>query len=377
MSTSSLPNHIRLLLFAVVLVGSGVGAYRFAVALAQPQNENKPLYEECEGLAVEFSALDLGQVWEAKDVACELPLQNVTNEDIRIVDFATSCGCVEVVPRAVTVPGRTTVHVALKLDLTHRTQGDVGKPERSFAVEVTPILRNRLRSPKPGWVVRGTVKSRITLDTSRLHFGQMPVHGQPQQARTVLATTHVPLERLDVAVDSRVASVRVTPRPGVSNQFELAIVPQASLPPGRLEAPITIDLITPEGKILRGVTLPVSGEMQPEVRPLPSRVLLGPRPVGETAEAFVVLQAPPGTDTEVAQIETDSADTHVEAVTVDGSSAGRTFRVKQRVSAAGEQTCVVRFRVKKPGQPLLTLTTEVCYYGLKGDALPGPREESK
>jgi hypothetical protein len=103
--------------------------------------------------------------------------------------------------------------------------------------------------------------------------------------------------------------------------------------------------------------------MQPEVRLLPSQVLLEAKPVGEMAEAIVTMQAPPEAKVAIDHIEIDGPDVRFESVTVEGIPAGRAFRVRQKVTKEGEQVSIVRFIIRKPDKKLQTFPVQICCRG--------------
>ena len=351
----------------LVIAGIGVsclGAYWVGSWGGSQWNnpDAKPRKQAIGGLTVDTACLDLGEVWEEKAFRYELPIENSTLREIEITDFIVSCSCLAVEPRKLTIPPRETATIRLKLDFTHRTQREIGQKERALAVKVTPILKTG-EPPGAGWYLTGLIKSRVTLDSLAVNFGESPVQDQPPVLRTVIATTHVPVAGLTAKADASRATVRIQRRTNFPEQFEIVIAPQPTLRVGRFQFEVALELTTPEGQILEGVTLPVEGIMQPEIRPLPARILLGSRPIGEMAEAFVVLQAPPETQVIVDHIEVDSEDIHVEPASVEGAAAGRTFRVTQRVTRPGDQTSIVRFTLHKPNQPAKTLSMDVCYRG--------------
>src|SRR5260370_952595 len=77
-------------------------------------------------------------------------------------------------PRKLTIPSGETATVRLKLDLTHRTQREIGQKERPFLVEATPVFKSG-RGQGAGWKLTGVLKSRVTLDSLAIYFGESPV----------------------------------------------------------------------------------------------------------------------------------------------------------------------------------------------------------
>src|SRR5262249_23024720 len=200
---------------------------------------------------------------------------------------------------------------------------------------------------------------RVTLDALTVHFGETPVHNQPAVTQKVLATLQVPAEHLEVTVNPPVATIEVKRRTDPPEQVEVLIRPHPTLAPGPFKAEALLEVRTSPGERHYGAKLPVSGNMQPEVRALPARLLLGSKPVGQTAEAVVVLQAPPDAKIVIERIESDSPDLHAEPASIDGSPPNRTFRVRQQVTKEGEQSTSVRFFVSRDGQPAAALMMEV------------------
>jgi hypothetical protein len=326
-----------------------------------PPSEPLPEFQEIKGLAVKLRDLDLGTVWEDDDLHYQLPIENRTSSDIRVVDFIPSCWCLDVKPRSIVVPAWKTKLVDLALDLTHRVPGEIGLAEREFKVEITPVFESGMHHG-PGWRLHGISKSRITLDTLSVDFGEAPVRGKTPVQRKVLATVHLPVDRLDVTTDPSVAKVKVERHKTSANTFELAVFWNASLPVGPFKSQAVIDVISPAGERLRGTKLPIAGRMQPEVRLLPSRLILGSKPIGEKLEAVVVIQAPPDVAIKVDHIETDSRDLHIEPVAIEGLPSGRAYKVVQKVRKAGDQSGLAKFFTKSD-RPSAPMEMQVCYRG--------------
>jgi hypothetical protein len=184
----------RFVVLAVIIV-SFISAYRLAIWMASRSSGSSPPREHVhDGLAVDAEALDVGEVWESNEIPFRLAIANVTNTDAKVVDFLTSCACIEVAPRSLTIPANEKGMINVKLDLSRRSQEQAGLAIRPFETEIIPVLLNGGRQPRSGWVLHGTVRSRVTLDAVALHFGDAPVYREPMAPRKVLATTHVPVQ---------------------------------------------------------------------------------------------------------------------------------------------------------------------------------------
>jgi hypothetical protein len=358
-------NRLRnwLLAFAVLALASA-GAYRVgtfrAGASSKPPTPARA-DEVIHGLAVPRDSLDLGEIWEAKEFKCLVPLQNTTSGPIHIKQFLVSCNCSSVSPREMTIAAGETADITLRIDLTHRLPKEIGRPLREFAVDVQPIV-NAPTKQSGLWRVHGHVKSRITLDTDYLQFGESPVFGEAPVIRRVVARTHVPTQGLLVEVKPAFVNVRVERRG--DNRFDLFISPDKELRPGRFLTELGIDLVLPTGQTMPGVSLPIAGTLQRALRILPAQIFLGSHPIGSTAEAFAVLQLPANTTASVQRIESSSEDLTVVPAAVEELAAGRAFRISGRIRNGGDQTGTLRFIVRNADGHLDEVTVEVAYRGV-------------
>lgn len=234
--------------------------------------------------------------------------------------------------------------------------------ETPFEVEICPLLK-LTRTPSPGWRLHGVIRSRVTLNTPFLDFGDTAVRGQSAPVRKVAAVVHVADASLRTKVVPDVATVEVRPSEGPADRFDLMLAPRPSLPVGPFSCKVHIDLITKDGEYLPGVALLVAGKMQPEVRAIPAQLVFGPRRIGQTAESTVTLQVPKGEDWVVDHIEMDARDVRVEPVAGSRTQAGRVFRIRQPITKAGHQSSTIRFFVRKGRSDPVPLAMEVSYDG--------------
>ncbi len=242
-----------------------------------------PKYDILGGLAVEASLLDLGDVWEDSEYALELPLRNQTGQEIRVTEFAASCGCVSLRPETLTIPPKDSKPLQVTLDLTKRQQSEVGRDVRPFVVDLSPRTSEKADSRPQSWRIQGRVKSRVTLDTLALHFGEKVVQGEPPVSRKVFASVHVPARAIEVRVDKpEVMAVRAVALNEDKSRYQLEFTPNADvLPLGPFKTTATVQVVTAEGETFRGPSLPVEGIVQPEIRLFPAQLLLGSRPHGK------------------------------------------------------------------------------------------------
>lgn len=352
--------YVRWLL-VIGILGLSFGAAYWAGLAARQANQPPPM-EIIDGLAVAAADLDIGEVWEEKGIAWRLPVHNQTTWHIEIHDIQQTCGCTDIKPRRLSIAPGETATLELTLDLTHRTYSDHGQARRQFSVVLYPVMNPKARQ-RLGWELHGTIVSRVTLDKLAVDFGERPIHGGTPVTQKVMATVHVPCQRLEVAVKPEVAAVTAIPQKDDKRKFEIILAANPDLPPGKIQADVQIFAVSPSGEKALGVTLPISGIMQPEVRLLPAQLILEAKPVGEMSEAVVTLQGVPDAKVAVDHIEIDSPDVHVEPMKVEGIPAGHAFRVRQKVAKAGELVSEVRFVIRKPEKKLITLPVQVCSRG--------------
>ncbi len=364
------------ILFVVAVAAWGAGLY--LVREQGPYREEgvraEPPAHQVGGLVVSADALRMGEVWEAKAFLWDLPIQNVTSRTVEVTAFYGSCGCLDIEPKSLIIPARENAKIRLKVDLTLRQTNEIGLPRRPVSFEIIPVVKHGSGVHGKGWRLHGEVRSKVTLGTLGLHFGESPVHGQPPVVRKVSGTIHVPCQGVQAVVDPGVATVQVRTHPEDTKRFELVVAPLPALPPGPFKTEVCVNLITQEGNSERVACLPVEGEMQPEIRLLPARLLLPGKKVGETAVGEVVLQVPPGQPAVVEQIETDSPDLIVAPLSLDGLPSGKGFRVSLRVTRPGDQSQVVRFVLRREGQGRVTIPMQVY---CRGESAPGTTEKQE
>jgi hypothetical protein len=325
---------------------------------------------------VDAAALDLGEVWERPDFVHPITIRNRRSTTAEIQGFVASCGCLSVESRTLAIPPGETAAARLKLDLSHRALHELGQAVRPLNLEVRPVCKGR-PSKEAGWVLHGVIKSALTLDTLAIHFGDAAVSGAAPFSRNVRAAVHVSGGSLRATANPDLVSVAVRQRPEATDVFELTIAPRKGLPVGAFACQLKLEVVSAAGEVIPGATLAIGGTIQPAVRALPARLLLGSRRVGSTAEATVTLQVPEGENWVIDHLEVESADVAVDAATAPGIPAGRTFRVRQRIGLEGPQSSVIRFVVRKGGGPPEAVTMAVCYDGDTGGAVSGTSEKAR
>ena len=74
-----------------VIAGLAIGSGWLVLAVREPANpELQPNCHVIDGLAVDPAALNLGEVWEERNFAWNLPIQNRTSAEIKVDEFTFS-----------------------------------------------------------------------------------------------------------------------------------------------------------------------------------------------------------------------------------------------------------------------------------------------
>src|SRR5207249_12256354 len=186
-----------------------------------------------------------------------LPVENATGATVKVLDFVRSCGCLEVSPRNLQILPGDTANVRVSLDLTQQRGIDhLGSPIRSFKVQLAPIL-NMKAWPDKAWTIHATVRSRVTLNKFGVNFGDMTLFDATSHSQAVLATIHVPIDRVEPRVSPDVLKFKVKRSAPDANEYEILLAPRDDLPPGPFSANLVVQLISPSGEYLPGATLPI------------------------------------------------------------------------------------------------------------------------
>jgi len=351
----------RRLLMALLLGITCMGAYWISSSWKGPAAAEPEFQFSC-GLAVKSAYLHVGEVWEQSEFRYELPLENRTQESIKVDGFSSSCTCASIEPRSLTIPAGECRRVRLTLDLTRKVHS-VEEPTNTFTVEIIPFVKSS-RSRTRGWQVHGVVKSRVTLNASSMDFGEEAVQGEPFPRRKVEALAHVPCGSLVTSAQPDIVAVDVVRVGDDSKRFEVYIAPKPDLKPGPFRSWVNLEVISSDGKRLSGAKLSVSGQVKQPVWAVPSKVQLPLSDVGETAEAVVVLQSPAGVMYTVEKTHTDSKDVEVSPAT-SGVISGNAFSIRMRTSKLGDQCSIVNFHVRMQGGQQLVVPVEVFSRGLE------------
>lgn len=315
-----------------------------------------------ESLTVDQARLDFGQAWEDKTFRWDLPLRNPTAEDIHIVEFATSCGCLTVDPPSLVIPAGQTARPRLTIDLTRRTHRDGAAADRDFAVQVTPRFAHK-SGTQPTWQIRGRVRSLLTVLPAQLFIQHTRTTSDAFSPRMVKITANAPLQSLLAKCDPAHATVDLHRSTSNNSEFQLEIVPSSTLFSGNFRFDVALLPIDSQGRNLPVSILPIEGRLSEDLHAVMPTVAFGARVRGDIAEETISIESTARNQFQVESIKVESGDTVLRPSRIQGVQ-GKTFRLAQRITALGHHSGKVEFHLRETTGRDVLLTISVSYYGL-------------
>lgn len=247
-------SHRGLLLIAVL---AAAGAGTLAARWTRDEPNSAPNVDTIAGLMIDPATLNFGEVHGTADFAVHLTVRNVSQRDIHVSAFRTSCLCQPVEPRLLTIPAGETRAIRVALDAMSLSPAQVGQPRR-VETELRPVL-NGTPAAK-AWVIRGTVHPPIATDLAAVLFGESNRVGQPPVSRRVRVEFHEP-GRAKVELVPAVAEVAVLPG-SASTEWAVVVTPFTNREPGPFRGTLTITNLSTEGRVLASLSLPVEGVLR-------------------------------------------------------------------------------------------------------------------
>lgn len=324
------------------------------------------------GLMVPAEMLDLGEVWEQDGFTWELPVRNVTTADIRIERIANSCSCTSVEPKSLVVPAGQTRTVRLTISL--REKQPSARPAgqaRDFSVKLWPTVQGASVGLEGlgSWTLRARVKTLLRTEPRSIDFGRNSFLVQPLNPRQVTVEAAIPLRSLSATIDDPRLSTEVRPDPTGPNRYVVMVHPGRQMSVGSIRGSIRL---VPRGRgdeALPSQELPVVGQILNDVQASPPQVAFGIRRVGEEVDDTVFLSSLTGSTFTVKSVKTSSPSQKV----VPDETAGPmsvAYRVRQRITSAGEQQGRLVFVIAGPGGQESEVVVDVQYRGMEEKPLP-------
>jgi hypothetical protein len=316
-----------------------------------------------QGLIVSEKYLHFGEVLEDDDFRWSLLIENPTQDTVEIERFTSSCDCLAVMPEALTIAPGEKAKVQLTINLTVGAPRPEDDPAyKDVEVQIVPQISKPDWPVQRAWGIRGRVRRIVSLSPDRLNFETSP-EGKPLPSKIVIATAHIPLERMDVSCSPVLGSVQVTRPEANSNVFRLAITPHSDLPPGHFRFLVRLQPVsTSLSRKLPSVKVPVEGVVLGEYRTLPESLLLGPRFVGESVTESVVICSASNKPFDVQGVNVSSDDTR--AVAERQGDLGARYRITQQISKPGKQEPSVVFTILTEDKDTVKVPLYINYVGL-------------
>lgn len=313
------------------------------------------------GLAVEPSSLDLGTVWEQHDFKWTLPVRNELSRDVDVVGFASSCSCVSVQPKSLSIPSGQSAQLTLTLDLSHGSNDGSDSQFRKFSASIMPRLRES-KSPTVTWRITGTVRKPFSLSEDMINLGHVSDRNSPSQVRVVNLRAHAGIRGLSCEVNPPIGTAIASRKEEDRDDYCIAIrlKPDVALGPFLFEVLIHAQL---QDGVTVTASLPVMGRVQGDLHVDPEFLGFGPRRLGETLAETVLVMSRNQQEFEVVGLRCDADNTKVSPGA--GSSTNvKSFRVEHVVTRLGPTEFEVQYFVRTGRDgATTTLTQKLCYYG--------------
>lgn len=159
-------------------------------------------------LSIDSKELDIGVAWESPAHEHHVTLHNPTEEPIRITGFSTSCSCLSIEPRSLTVESGESAHLRLFFDLV-RPQGrsTLLHNEEPYSVNVSPNAIGLSLQSTPRWQFTGRVRQAMHCEPPSLDYPAGSIVADVHaDHRTVLVTVADGLTVCEPEADSTLFS---------------------------------------------------------------------------------------------------------------------------------------------------------------------------
>jgi hypothetical protein len=288
-------------------------------------------------------------------------MENTTEEDIHVEDFVTSCGCLGIEPRSFSVPAYARRTLQMRLDLTGRLAGQEGLAVRDYAVSFVP--RTRDGHVLQGWILRGSVRSAVTLSPSSIHFGDRLVRGQSFLGERLRGTLHVPLKSIEEDHNPREARIKILTDANDQEHFDLDIQPDRDLPAGPFRILVKLHFTAADGEAIPPITVPVTGTVMQDVQAVPAIVQLGVKRVGTPLSETIILRSVSAKPFKVLGLDKPMEGVNIEPLATNQSHASQSYRVTLLSPEPGHRSLSLRFLVEENAQPPFSVPLTITYYG--------------
>jgi hypothetical protein len=320
-------------------------------------------------LSVPSAALDFGEAPASHHFQVKLPIQNIADHDIKIVDFMTHCTCTAVEPRERTIPKGQSREVTVTVDLT-RGSTPADSETRAFAAAVVPQDVNRRALAT--WTIHGRVFQAFACSPPILRCDDNLIRGILFPSGSVAVSCLHPMdasEPLTVTCDPAYGSVRLI-QGAVPGKCRLEVTPKPIATRERYGFDVTIHGRLKDSRAVTG-ELRVEARIVDEVAGYPEVVMSGATPVGSKAEQSLVLRSRTNTPFQVRAMKPSSPDVEVQEIR-DSAHVEREYRITQAITGPGRHQAAIEFTVSggAEGDAPRSLTVPVEASALSSIGLP-------
>ena len=323
-------------------------------------------------LRADPGALDFGVVWSDESFSWTVPLQNESGRELTIRDVNSSCGCGTVKtepPLPCTVASGASAQLKLLLDLSPSRSSPPTREPR----EIEATFRLGVENSLPvAFTLRGRVRDAIAPETQAVHFGETLSRGVPFASRHVVVRELAPLSQLTAECDPALGSVRVSSLAEDHGRHKVVFLPNPQLPEGSFAAAIKLTCTTVDGEVLPPVSIPVAGNVLPEIRCIPPGLDVGVHAIGDTVDESVVLHSSGGRPFEILDTTTAFEDNTCDLRVVesgDGAATSRrTFVVSVGLQKTEHNSAKIEFAIRDPDGQTKTIVLPVKGYGVQDPA---------
>ncbi len=235
--------------------------------------ESRPAALANFGLSIPDKNLDLGKVWEQRDLVRNMSLRNETNSPVTINGFQTSCGCAIIEPQDLVIPPAGERTIRLKIDFSRAGFRDTNSPVRDFHLTFRPLISGLAVHPN-GWTVFARVEKSLFINPTELDFVGPFICGQPIPKKAFSVTSRIPIKELAAHLDEPGGKVCVLEVPGRPFHRVVEVTPSRSIGPGNHLVKLQLQPVGPIAGRLPPVNAWVKLNVLPEIVAEPPTLLL-------------------------------------------------------------------------------------------------------
>ena len=352
---------IKRLLF---LGGFFLSAFTASYLTSLPSNAMKlPPPARNSPLVIPADHLNFGTTYAQTSFPLDLPITNVSGEDVTIDDIKTSCTCTTLYPRTMTIRPGVTKEIHVVLDLTPNSPTEAQKTIRRFSATLLPIVMG-YEYGEIGWEVQGAISNALSIEPSSVFYGEsVLVKDSPIPTKSVRLTTKKPLSSVELYCDDSFGTASVIHANDEKREWEIQVTPSATLPLGDFSYGVLVRAFDNANEPLPEVHLVVRGKILPDVQAFPATLSLGQQFLGKQVKSELTISSTCG---ELFRVSQAGHGDDVTSVTSSQNNppqgSSHRFTVILMPASTGSQETQLRFVVEKPGEAREEVLVPITYY---------------